>query len=133
MFLSQLKEENKELFLKLCVHAAMANDEFADEERNTIQLYCTEMELPMHIPEINADLDELLAVINKFANETEKKIIVVEILGLLKSDDKFDEKEHVFFDKVKESLSLSDEFCDKTESLLDKYTSIYKEPVNLIY
>ena len=35
MFLSQLKEENKELFLKLCVHAAMANDEFADEERNT--------------------------------------------------------------------------------------------------
>ena len=133
MFLSQLKEENKELFLKLCVHAAMANDVFADEEKETIRLYCYEMEIPVHIPEIDSNLDELLSVMKDSTNETEKKIITLEILGLLKADEEFDDKEHRFFEKITISFSLNDETCRELEYLLDTYRMVYKKLYAFVY
>ena len=133
MFLNQLKEENKELFLKLCVHAAMANDEFADEEKETIRLYCYEMEIPVHIPEIDSNLDELLSVMKNSTNETEKKIIAVEILELLKADNVYDEMEHIFFDKLKRAFEIDDKCCEEIEALLDQYTIVYKKLCAFVY
>ena len=33
MFLNELQEKNKELFLKICLHASLSNKVFADEEK----------------------------------------------------------------------------------------------------
>ena len=36
MFLNELQEKNKELFLKICLHASLSNKVFADEEKEMI-------------------------------------------------------------------------------------------------
>ena len=38
MFLNYLSEESKEDFLKLCVYAALSNEEFAEEEKEMFGL-----------------------------------------------------------------------------------------------
>lgn len=43
MFLGKLKEENKELFLQLSMHAAMSNSELAKEEEIVINEYFEEL------------------------------------------------------------------------------------------
>ena len=41
MYLNRLNEEQKNLFIDLCIHASLANNNFADEEKNMIdELRC---------------------------------------------------------------------------------------------
>lgn len=51
MFLNQLNQENKELFLKLCVIGVSYNGAFEQEEREMICAYYREMNIPENIPE----------------------------------------------------------------------------------
>ena len=46
MFLSELNELEKNYFLDLCILVAKANNELALEEKNLIQAYCGEMQIP---------------------------------------------------------------------------------------
>ena len=50
MLLNALQEKNRELFLEVCVHAAMANKVLEKEEQEMIFAYCREMNIPEHIP-----------------------------------------------------------------------------------
>ena len=127
MFLKELSSENKERFLKLCVHACMANGVIAQEEKNMVDAYCREMNMKEHIPDVGEDLSELLRDIDDNTTSAEKKIFVMEILALLKSDGEYDCKEKDFAGNFVHSLSLSDETLKKLNDLLDKYTLISKE------
>lgn len=127
MFLNSLKEENKNGFLKLCIFAALANDEFAEEEKEMIYAYCREMNIPETVPDAEGSVEDLLECINKGTTESEKKIIILEILGLLKSDGVYDEKEEKFMEKVIHGLDIKEEVLDKVNRLLDQYLDLYRE------
>lgn len=133
MFLNVLKEDNKKRFLKLCVHAAVSDGVFADDEKEMVKAYCREMDLAEDIPEAEETLDSILKELAENTTATEKRIVVLEILGLVKSDGIYDEKEKVFMEKILRSLGIDGETSDQLESLLDKYTAVFKELYAVVF
>ena len=127
MFLSYLGEENKERFLKLCVHAALSNGVFAKEEKEIIGTYCREMNIPVKVPDTQESIETLFYDISENASDAEKNIIVLEILGLIKSDGVYDEKEKSFMKKLVDGINAKEEVLSKMNSLLDIYTVVFKE------
>jgi tellurite resistance protein len=127
MFLSYLEEINKEKFLKVCVHAALANNIFAEEEKRTIGAYCREMDLPIHEPKVEESFEDLLKGLCVSTTKEEKKIIVLETLALMKSDGVYDEKEKTFMKKLIDSLGVSESDLSQLDKLLKKYIEIGKE------
>lgn len=127
MFLNQLNQENKESFLKICVLASLSNDVFAQEEREMISAYCREMNIPDNIPDCNESLEEVLNNLVDKASDIDKKIILLEIIGLLKSDGLYDEKEMIFIGSLVKGLNIKEEVLSKIISLLEIYTTVYKE------
>lgn len=75
MFLSYLNEVNKEGFLKLCVHAALSDNNFAEEESEVIAAYCREMDLNVHQPEVCESFQDLVKELNNSTTKKEKNII----------------------------------------------------------
>ncbi len=67
------------------------------------------------------------------AGESEKKIIALEILGLVRADGNFDQKERSFFDKLIKGLQIEPDIVDKLEGLLEQYTAVYKGLYVAIY
>lgn len=126
MFLNQLSEDNKEFFLELCLHASMADGEFVLEEMASVSLYCHEMMIPNHIPN-EEPLETVLQKINLTATAQEKKIIVLEIIMLLKSDDDYPKAEKEFVLKVVRELGISVEKYHTLETLADIYRVVHKK------
>lgn len=127
MFLNYLSEESKEDFLKLCVYAALSNEEFAEEEKEMLKEYCKEMNISDHIPSTDGSVEVVLDNINKNAGITEKKIIVLELLGLVKADGFFDNAEQEFMQKLVGKLGMNEDMMKHLNSLLDVYTVTCKE------
>lgn len=127
MFLNYLEETNKENFLKVCVHAALSNKIFAEEQKEILAAYCREMNVDVHIPETKENLFDLLKCILDNTTSAERNIFILEILALIKSDGEYDEKEKSFMTTLINELNVSEAKLDKFTKLLDKYTKIGKE------
>lgn len=127
MFLNLLQEGNKELFIKLCVHASLANEIFAEEEKEIIYAYCREMNIDEHIPEESGDFDEIIRTLITQADNVEKNIIILEALGLMKADGIYDEKEEIFMKKLIEGIGIKSDILSKYNSLLEIYIAVCKE------
>lgn len=127
MFLNYLKERNKENFLKLCVYAAVSNGVFATKEEEMLGAYCREMNMPQNIPDTSDSLEYVLADIVEHTDELEKNIIVMEILGLVKIDGVYDDKEKDFMKNLIDGLMVKECLLNKMNSLLDIYTVVCKE------
>lgn len=132
MFLSYLNEANKEGFLKLCVHAALSDDNFAEEENAAIEAYCREMDLKVHRPEGCESFQDLVKELSDSTAKEEKNIIVLETLALIKSDGVYDEKEKVFMKELIDGLGVSNSKLIKFDELLTKYLEIGKEMYSAI-
>lgn len=127
MFLSYLKDTNKENFLKVCVHAAISNGIFAEEEKEMIDAYCREMSIEVHVPDTQEPFSELMQTILDNTTPKERNIFVLEILALVKSDGVYDDKERMFMKTFIKGLNVSESDLSKFEELLAKYTEIGKE------
>ena len=108
MYLNKLTNEQKELFLDLCIHAAMADNKFVDEEKDIIIEYCLEMGIPERY-EIKTALDDVIEKLSAVSTKKEMRIVYMEIMALLLSDRVFDEKEKVFVEKIATVAEITDE------------------------
>ncbi len=127
MFLNQLEEVSKELFLKVCIHAAWSNGVFVNEEKEMIFAYCREMSIPEDVPEYDGTINDVLLELADKATTEEKNIIVLEILGLVKADGVYEEKEKEFMDALVTGMKVKEGVLSKLNSLLDIYTTVCKE------
>lgn len=127
MFLNYLSKENKERFLNLCVHAALSNGAVENEEKEMIVAYCREMDIPEHIPEVSGSVEEALDDFIKNSSEVEKKIVLIELLALVKADNLYDENEKAFMEKIADSMDIKAGILDKINSLLEIYNTVCME------
>ena len=132
MFLNQLGEKDKELFLNLCGHAIMADDVVEPEEMEYLALCCHEMEMPNQLPDISESLEDILDGIAEHSNAYERKIITFELIRLFKYDGSYDEEEKAFMKPVIEKLGISPEIHNKLENLADEYTTVYNNICDLL-
>ena len=115
MFLNQLNENEKELYLELCAHAVMADDVFAPDEMESIALICYELMIPNHMPDNDEPVQDILDKLNLIASKQQKNIMILELILLLKKDGTLDAAETDFLEQVRVGLEVSEE----------KFTSLF--------
>lgn len=123
MFLNQLTPIEKDSFLSLSVHAANSNGEFAAEEEEMIEEYCREMGVPF----FNAkNVDSIENIIDTFkeAEDSHKKIVLLEILGLLFADGVYDEKEENFVKEYAKKIGLAEAVVEEQTKLIIEYVKL---------
>lgn len=133
MFLNYLSTDSKQMFLKLCLCAAKANDIIEKEEEEMMYAYCREMNIKEEIPKEDVKLDEVLAYLGEKTSESEKKIILLEVLGLMYADGNYDQSEHLFIDNLVEKFGMDKAELEKLDGMLKSYYKVYKEMVSEIF
>ena len=133
MYLNRLNNEQKELFIDLCIHASLSNNNFAAEQKGTINAYCKEMNLSDIRYETSKSLDEVLDRIIEISTKDEIRIIILEITALIISDDIYDEREKAFMDRLINKTGISKERLDEILTCLHELTATYKKINNLIF
>ncbi len=131
MFLNQLTPAEKEAFVSLAVHAANANGIIEDTEYDMLEEYCKEMGITFFDAKNIIDMDRIVGVF-KNAEIKHKKIVLLEILGLLHADGHYDEKERSFVKEYASKIELVEADVDLHSGLIDKYLGLVKEMYNAI-
>lgn len=131
MFLNGLNDRQKSLFVELAIKAAESNGIVLLEEKNMLKAFAMEMGIrPVYKTERKTE--EIIEEIIKISSERDLKIIVFEILGIIISDNDFDEKEKAFVNHLVERCNLDTGLIDKMIVLLGKYAAVYKEIVDVV-
>jgi len=105
MFLNQLKQKEKQAFLILAHHIARSDGDFAEEEKAVIEKYCMEMQTD-NIDYKEDDFD-IYDVLSEFKSPRSKKIVILELMALIYSDDYLHEREREVLEKILEEFDLS--------------------------
>lgn len=132
MFLNQLTPLEKETFISLSIHAAKANGVFADEEYAMIEEYCKEMGIAFFDVHNLKSMDAVIDVFGQASAQT-KKIVLLELLGLLYADGAYDDTEKSFACEYVSKVGLSEKTLEDMTVLIEKYLAIVKEISTTIY
>jgi len=125
MFLNGLSYQEKKMFLDLSIHIAKANDVLSGEEKALISAYCSEMQMPA-IELYDTEAIETVIAYFAMAEESVKKIVILEILGLAYVDGAYDETEEKLVKRVAEEIGID----DKTYKKLHKAIQDYYQTIN---
>lgn len=131
MFLGRLSEKEKNAFLSLSVHASNSNGVFAEEEKMMIREYCKEMEIPFFDIEKTIPLDKVVELF-KESELSIKKIVLLEILGLLYSDGVVDDSEKKFVNEYAKKIGLTKEDVEKQTAAIKEYIHVLKKVAEVI-
>lgn len=131
MFLGQLSEKEKNSFISLSVHASNSNGIFVEEEKVMIQEYCKEMGIPFFDANNAISMDEVVEVFKESDNSI-KKIVLLETLGLLYSDGEFDDSEKGFINDFAMKIGLTDEDVEKQTVAIKEYLEALKKVAEAI-
>ena len=130
MYLSRLDHKQKELFLDLCIHASMSDNEFSEEEKAIIFQYCAEMQLSDIRYEAKHSTDEVIEELVEISSPDELRIILMEITALVISDNACNQHEQRFMDKLVEKIGVSNEELSDLINSLNALSSVY-EKINI--
>lgn len=131
MFLNQLSDKEKNAFISLSVHASKSNGVLAEEEKAMIQEYCKEMDIPLFDANDAISMDEIVAVFNE-SELTIKKIVLLEMLGLVYSDGEYDDSEKGFVIEYANKIGLTDEDVEKQTEAVKTYLDALKKVAEAI-
>lgn len=131
MFLNNLNNKQKKLFIQLAIKAAEANGIVELEEKNMLKSFAIEMNIaPVYNTENNLEtiLNELVSI----SSEQELKIILFEILGIVVSDGVFDDDEKNIVKNIVERCKLDTNIVDEMLNALYEYINVYKKIVSIV-
>ena len=105
MFLNRLNDVEKKAFLNLAHYIARSDNDFSQSQQDIISTYCTEMQIDdIDFDKESFDLDETL---NLVKNQKSRKIVMLEIMALVYSDDYLHPAEKEVLDKMIEVFELN--------------------------
>ena len=106
MFLNRLKNEEKVAFLELAHYVARSDGSFSKDEKTTIETYCYEMQIDdIQYDEKNFELLKVLAI---FENKMSQKVLLLELMALIYSDEKVASSEQKIIDTIVLSFGMND-------------------------
>ena len=105
MFLNSLNKVEKVAFLELAHHMARSNNDFDDIQKSIIGQYCLEMQI--EDIEYDEKTFDILTTLKKIDEAKSKKIILLEIMALVYSNNQIDKEEQEVLDIIVNELNLS--------------------------
>ncbi|PIM80616.1 hypothetical protein [Fusobacterium pseudoperiodonticum] len=134
MYLSNLNEKQKYLFLEFAYCLAVSDGNYSVEEQNLMNAYCNEMLITFDSTKIIDKLPEkIIEKINLECNEHEKKIFIFEALGLVLSDLDYTESEKQIINSALMKFGLKDEFRNECENIIREYMHLQNRLNSLIF
>ena len=132
MFLNNLTQEKKELFLSLAYNISCIDDNYADEEKMVLEQYCVEMDIRIDKIQLIEDFDKILNRINILCNFQEKKISVFESVGLILADGVIHDKEMEAITNMVRLFEINDNYFEDCMKLIKEYYDLQSRMMNLI-
>ena len=132
MFLNRLSNEQKEMFLDLCIHASKSNNNFDDDEKLIIEQYCDEMHIDVRFDE-KLTLQEIAEKLPTISSKSDIRIVLLETASLLLSDNIYDESEKQFFESFAEKAGVSREELDGLIKTLGELTEVYSKINDFVF
>ncbi|MDY4819361.1 MAG: TerB family tellurite resistance protein [Bacilli bacterium] len=126
MYLSKLSKEQKKLFLELCTSLSIIDRDFKEEEKNLIDQLCEEMRIkPKYESSMNVEkaINEIAAI----SNPVEKKMILVELLGIAIADKKIASEEKEFMKNLCAAFKLKEKELDEAITLVNELSDTYSK------
>lgn len=124
MFLNRLSTEEKTGFLELAHHIARSDNNFSESQKSILEKYC--MEMQVEDIEYNEDDFDIYNTLDKIQNHRSRKIVLLEIMALIYSDDFLHEEERKVLEKILEEFglnyNLSIVYTQWAKTMLNLYT-----------
>ena len=124
MYLGELNEKQKERFLDIGISLAIADDEFSNEEKNTILLLCDEMRIEVRYT-AEVSLEEAVNFFIFEASQRIQRIVVFELLGIAMADSVYQEHERTLITKIAKAYSISQNEVDGICKLIKQLYELY--------
>ena len=128
----ELTKEEGRSFLKLVYLAINSDSVVFDEEKAAFEGYVKKLGLDETLDSFSsASLEETLSEVNTYELR-KKKIIFTEILGVLYSDEIFDEEETDFVNTIGNELGFSEADVWDMENAVVNYLTAYKALIDIV-
>lgn len=125
MYLANLSNEQKELFLDLGILFMESKGEVDKREKMLLEQYCNEMQIKYRVQKNINSYESVLKRLKEISTNQELKKITVEILALIYVDEEFAEEEHKLMMSLQRifrfSSHLLEEIIFTTRHLLLSY------------
>ena len=130
--INELKQEERQAFINLVYLAIICDDKIFEKEVEAFNAYAKKLNLDCSIDTIDeVDMEETLKEINAYKKRT-KKIIFAELLGVLYSDDLYDDIEKEFVKKVGSDLQFSEKEVVDMEEAVWEYIASYSNLLEVV-
>lgn len=130
MFLNKLNEKEKAAFLKLAYYVATSDNDFSIEEKEIINVYCTEMQInDIDFDKSNFNLDLTLLEIESSESQ---KIVLLEIMALVYADNILHQSEEEVLEKMVNKFNLNSKLTSVYAEWTKAILALTKQGVSLI-
>lgn len=126
MFLRELKDEQKGLFLDLCLSLSLSDNEFSNEEKDMVKQLCAEMMIKERY-EVLSDMKPALEKLTPISTKREKRIMLIELAGIVLADGKYAEEEKALLNEIGEKFSVSSAEIDEMMNIVLELYGVYKK------
>lgn len=127
MYLSELTEKEKKMFLGLAYAVSCADSDVSNKEKDTIEQYCEEMNIEK--PSFFENTADIIEKISATSNLQSKKIIVFELVGLAIIDSNYNKVEKDLIEKIATNFGLENDFVKNCYDIINEYL-IFQDKVN---
>lgn len=125
MYLANLSNEQKDLFLDLSMFSMESHNAVDKREKALIRQYCEEMKIDYRSEKKSSSFEEVLKRLKEISTDQDLKKITIEILAVMYIDERFDQEEHELLMCLKDvfqfSSHLMGELIFSTKHLLLSY------------
>ena len=132
MFLRPLNNEQKELFLNLALAAASSNGVFENSEKALLVAYADEMSIDVNKAS-QMPMEEICRKLKSISNSKELNQITFEIVGMIMSDNEYDDDEKAFISKMTEIFGIPMERINEMFNCVSVYSELIKKINELMY
>ena len=123
MYLANLDEQKKRIFLDIAHELVQVDGEFSYDEKVIIQAYCQEMNI-VDYEYHKRSRDEIVGDIKKYLTQEDVKIILFELIGLWLADGNYDKSEKEFINNLCSELNVENVYSDKCEEYVRDYLKL---------
>ena len=132
MYLRPLNNEQKKKYLDLALAAATANDVLEDAEKTLLAAYADEMSIDVNKAS-QMPVEEICRKLKNISNSKELNQISFEIVGMMISDNEYDDAEKAFISKMAEIFEIPMSRIDEMFNCVNAYSELIKRINVLMY
>jgi tellurite resistance protein len=130
MFLHQLQDSEKKVFLELAHLVAGANGIISEQEKQMIQVYNREMSIEIQLEDISAR--PLAEIAGELRSDLSRKASFVEVIAIAFADGVYDEEEKHLIREIREAFGFSESYYEEVKMWLKEFNIVYQRGVSLV-